>query len=176
MFQPQALSSYALTCALLRVLPSHFLQAEALDVRSPDSTPHILCMHGRFVVLRVHTNIMGSRGYLVLRHAIMAQGTLECNIVLLIKSIARVRNALARPLLSHAMFPEHNFNNLHFIISLEANSITTCAAEQPLMFPVFDPRAFGFFVTLGRRLRFWLRLDREFRDAVFEDVGFEYDI
>ena len=26
---------------------------------------------------------MGSRGYLVLRHAIMAQGTLECNIVLL---------------------------------------------------------------------------------------------
>ena len=45
-----------------------------------------LCMHGRLMVLRVHTNIMGSRGYLVFRHAIMAQedeGTLECNIVLL---------------------------------------------------------------------------------------------
>ena len=40
-------------------------------------------MHGRLMVLRVHTNIMGSRGYLVLRHAILAQGTLECNIVLL---------------------------------------------------------------------------------------------
>ena len=39
-------------------------------------------MHGRLMVLRVHTNIMGSRGYLVFRHAIMAQedeGTLECN-------------------------------------------------------------------------------------------------
>ena len=45
-----------------------------------------LCMHGRLMVLRVHTNIMGSRGYLVFRHAISAQedeGTLECNIVLL---------------------------------------------------------------------------------------------
>ena len=41
-----------------------------------------VCMHGRLMVLRVRTNIMGSRGYLVLRHTIMAQGTLECNIVL----------------------------------------------------------------------------------------------
>ena len=43
-------------------------------------------MHGRLMVLRVHTNIMGSRGYLVFQHAIKAQedeGTLECNIVLL---------------------------------------------------------------------------------------------
>ena len=44
---------------------------------------YVLCMHGRLIVLRVHTHIMGSRGYPVLRHAIMAQGTLECNIVLL---------------------------------------------------------------------------------------------
>ena len=43
-----------------------------------------LCMHGRLMVLRVHTNIMGSRGYLVFRHAIMAQedeATLACNTV-----------------------------------------------------------------------------------------------
>ena len=47
---------------------------------------HVLCMHGRLMVLRVHTHIMGSRGYLVFRHAVMAQedeGTLECNIGLL---------------------------------------------------------------------------------------------
>ena len=50
-----------------------------------------LRMRGRFMVLRVHTNIMGSRGYLVLRHAIMAQGTLECNIVLLYMILFQIK-------------------------------------------------------------------------------------
>ena len=50
-------------------------------------------MHGRLMVLRVHANIMGSRWYLVFRHAIMAQedeGTLECNIVLYITRVLSI--------------------------------------------------------------------------------------
>ena len=33
---------------------------------------------------------------------------------------------------------DNHFNNLHFILSLEAQDITTCAAEQALKFAIFS--------------------------------------
>ena len=67
-----------------------YLFPQSVKIHYFRSGPISLCTHGRLMGLRVHASIMGSRGYLVFRHAIIAQedeGTLECSI----RSIFKLR-------------------------------------------------------------------------------------